>query len=62
VIELQAGGACYSWRLPPPIWLGGVISIEARKKLVQCSREELCEGHYARLVGAIKSNSSKTCH
>jgi hypothetical protein len=24
VFELQAGGACYSWRLPPPRWLGGL--------------------------------------
>ena len=23
MIELQAGGACYSWRLPPPRRLGG---------------------------------------
>ena len=36
-----------------------VVSIEARKKLVRCSREELCEGHCARPVGATKSNSSK---
>ena len=35
-----------------------VVSIEARKKLVQCSREELCEGFCARPVGAAKSNSS----
>ena len=35
-----------------------VVSIEARKKLVLCSREELCEGHYARPMGAMKYNSS----
>ena len=35
-----------------------VVSVEARKKLVRCSREELCEGHCARPVGAAKSNSS----
>ena len=35
-----------------------VVSIEARKKHVRCSGEELCEGHYARPVGAAKSNSS----
>ena len=23
MIELQASGACYSWRLPPPRWLDG---------------------------------------
>jgi hypothetical protein len=55
VIELQAGDACYSWSLPPPKRLGGVISVEARKKLVRCSGEELCEGHYARSVGAAKA-------
>jgi hypothetical protein len=59
VIELQASDACYSWRLPPPRWLGGVISVEAHKKLVRCSGEELYEGHCARPTGATKSNSSK---
>ena len=23
MIELQASGGCYSWRFPPPRWLGG---------------------------------------
>ena len=36
-----------------------VVSIEAYKKLVRCSREELCEGHCARSAGAAKSNSSR---
>jgi hypothetical protein len=27
-----------------------VVSVEARKKLVRCSGEELCEGHCARLT------------
>jgi hypothetical protein len=62
VIELQAGGACYPWRLPPPRWLGGVIFVEARKKLVRCSGEELCEGHCSRLAEAVKSNSSRVRH
>ena len=35
-----------------------VVSVEAHKKLVWCSGEELCEGHYARPVGAAKGNSS----
>ena len=39
-----------------------VVSVEACKKLVWCSREELCEGHCACPVGAMKSNSSKACH
>ena len=47
MIELQAGGVCYSWRLPPLRWLGGG-SVEARKKLVRRSGEVLCEGHCAR--------------
>jgi hypothetical protein len=39
-----------------------VVSVEACKKLVRCSGEELCEGHCARPAGAAKSNSSKECH
>ena len=35
-----------------------VVSVEARKNLVQCSGEELCEGHWAHPVGAAKSNSN----
>ena len=35
-----------------------VVSVEARKKLVRCSGEELCEGHCARPAGAAKSNFS----
>ena len=36
-----------------------VVSVEALKKLVRCSREELCEGHCARPAGAMKSNSCR---
>ena len=39
-----------------------VVSVEARKKLVRSSGEELCEGHCARPVGVAKSNSSRACH
>jgi hypothetical protein len=57
VVVLQAGGL---------VTLGGyhlldglvVVSIEARKKLVRCSGEELCEGYCAHPAGAAKSNSS----
>ena len=35
-----------------------VVSIEARKKLVRYSGEELCEGHCVRPTGAMESNSS----
>ena len=57
MIELQAGGA---YTLGGCHLLDGlvVVSVEARKKLVECSGEELCEGHYARPAGAAKSNSS----
>jgi hypothetical protein len=57
VIVLQAGGACYSWRSPPPRRLGGSGSVEARKKLVRGSGED-CEGSCARPAGIAKSNSS----
>ena len=58
MIELQAGGAYYFWRLPPPRRLGGGVR-RSPKKLVRCSREELYEGHYAHPAGATKSNSSR---
>jgi hypothetical protein len=35
-----------------------LVSVEARKKLVRCSREEFCEGYCAHLAGAANSNSS----
>jgi hypothetical protein len=35
-----------------------VVSVEARKKLVRRSGEELCEGYCAHPMGAMKSNSS----
>ena len=38
-----------------------VVSVDC-KKLVRCSREELCEGHCAHPAGAVKSNSSKARH
>ena len=39
-----------------------VVSVQARKKLARCSREELCEGYCARSAGAVKSNSSRVRH
>ena len=36
-----------------------VVSVEACKKLVRFSGEALCDGHYARPIGATKSNSSR---
>ena len=39
-----------------------VVSVEARKKLMRCSREELCKRHYAHPAGAAKNNSSKVRH
>ena len=35
-----------------------VVSVEASKKIVRCSGEELCEGYCARPMGAAKINSS----
>jgi hypothetical protein len=53
--------ACYSWRFH---LLDGLVevSIEARKEIVRCSEEELCEGYCAHPAGATKSNSSKARH
>jgi hypothetical protein len=61
MVVLQAGGL---------ITLGGchlldglvMVSVEARKEIVWCSGEEICEGHCARPAGAVKSNSSKARH
>jgi hypothetical protein len=44
VLELQASGACYSWRLPPPRRLDGVISIEACKEACAVLWRRLCGG------------------
>ena len=38
--------------------LVAVISVEARKKLVRGSGEELCEGYCAHPARIVKSNSS----
>ena len=56
--ELQADGACYSWRLP---LLDGlvVVSVEAHKEDCAVLRRSDCEGDCAHLAGATKSNSSK---
>ena len=36
-----------------------VVSVEAQKKLMRCSREELCEGQCDHPTGDAKSNSSR---
>jgi hypothetical protein len=61
VVVLQAGGlvtpgGCHL--------LDGLVmvSVDARKDIVRCSGEELCEGHCAHSAGAAKSNSSKARH
>ena len=38
-----------------------VVSVEARKKLVRCSEEELCEGHCARPVGTYLTFGVGSC-
>ena len=61
-----SGTRCSSCKPVVLVTLGGchllddlvVVSVEAHKKLVRCSVEELCEGHWACPVGAAKSNSS----
>ena len=58
-----SGTRCSSYKLVVLVTLGGchlldglvVASVKARKKLVQCFEEDLCEGHCARPVGATKS-------
>ena len=45
MIELQAGGACYSWRLAPLRRLGGLWTpFEARVKVVHGSGEGIVKG------------------
>ena len=41
---LQDGDACYSWRLPPPSSLVACGSIQACKKIVRCSGEDIVRG------------------
>ena len=36
-----------------------VVSVEARKRLVRCSGEEIVRGYCAHPMGATKSNSSR---
>ena len=62
----SSGTRCSSCKPVVLVTLGGchlldnlvVVSIEARKKFVRCSEEELCEGHCAHPAGAAKSNFS----
>ena len=44
MIELQAGGACYSWRLHLLDGLVVCLRHEARKKIVRCSGEVIVRG------------------
>jgi hypothetical protein len=63
----SSGTRCSSCKPVVLVTLGGchlldglvVVSVEAHKEIVWCSGEELCEGHCARLMGVVKSNSSK---
>jgi hypothetical protein len=61
VIELQAGGACYSWRLSPPRWLGGGLHQSMKEDYAVLQRSD-CEGDYAHPARATKSNASRACH
>ena len=44
MIVLQADGAYYSWRLPPPDGLVACDSVEAREKIVRCSEGGFVRG------------------
>ena len=41
IVVLQAGGACYSWRLPPPRWLGGGLRRGPQEAYVVLRRRAL---------------------
>ena len=58
MIELQAGGACYYWRLPPPRWLGGGLRGSPQEACVAL-RRGACEGHCARPAGAARATLVK---
>ena len=58
MIELQAGGACYSWRLPPPIRFGGVSPLWSPQEDCAVLQRSNCEGYCAHPARAAKSNSS----
>ena len=55
---LQAGGACYSWRLPPPRRLGGGLHQSMQEACALLWRRD-CERDCAHPAGAAKSNSSR---
>ena len=59
--RVEAGGACYSWRLPPPRWLVGGLHRSPQKACAVLWRSD-CEGDCAHPVGAAKSNSSRARH
>ena len=50
--------ACYSWWLPPPIWLGAARIVERRKVLVSGSDHGDCEGFLTFLRRRAKRYSS----
>jgi hypothetical protein len=58
VFELQASGACYSWRLPPPRRLDGGLLGSPQGDCAVLQRSD-CERYCAHPAGAVKSNSSK---
>ena len=41
---LQAGGACYSWRLPPPRWLGGGLRRSTQRRLCGAPEKIIVRG------------------
>jgi hypothetical protein len=43
-VRIASQWCFYSWRLPPPRWLGGKVSVEAHKKIVRRPREVTVRG------------------
>jgi hypothetical protein len=61
VFVLQASGACYSWRLPPPGQIGGKRLREAHKEDCAVLRSRICKGDCAHPAEIAKSNSIGLC-
>jgi hypothetical protein len=56
---LQASGSCYSWRLPPPRWLGSLWLHWSTQGDCAMLQRRICEGYRAHPAGAAKRNTSR---
>jgi hypothetical protein len=61
VIELQASGACYSWRLPSSRWFGGGLHRSTQEACAVLWRKDYA-GYHAHSAGTVKSNTSRACY